>query len=157
MTDWIALEKTFSMMKERKLPVWLIAFAEGTRFELSTFAESHEYSHKAALPILNSIPIPHTEGLHACITALRGNHIRHVYDLTIAYYPMTIQPPTLLQIFCLKTIAPFHKFHIHVRRYDINELPYGMEELNAWLLDRWVEKDQYLENLKRDGNEGIAI
>jgi len=157
MTDRIALEKTFGAMKERKWPVWLITFAEGTRIKPTTLAESQEFSRKAGLPILTNVLIPRNKGFNACITALRGSHIRHVYDLTIAYYPMTIKPPTMLQIFCLKTISPFYKFHVHVRRYDIDELPRGTQELNAWLLDRWVEKDQYLEGLKRDWAEGIAL
>jgi hypothetical protein len=40
---------------------------------------------------------------------------------------------------------------------SLTQLPCGTEELNAWLLDRWVEKDQYLENLKRDWVEGITL
>jgi hypothetical protein len=29
-------------------------------------------------------------------------------------------------------------------------LPHETEELNKWLLDRWVEKDEWLEKLKQD-------
>jgi hypothetical protein len=45
----------------------------------------------------------------------------------------------------------------YASRESLTQLPRGTEELNAWLLDRWVEKDQYLEGLKRDWVEGITL
>src|SRR5208282_4953210 len=43
-------------------------------------------------------------------------------DVTIAYYPPAWHPPTLFQIFCLKRISPEYKFHVHVRRYSIEDV-----------------------------------
>jgi hypothetical protein len=44
-------------------------------------------------------------------------------DVTIAYSPMDLLPPTMMQIFCLTQISPFFKFHIHVKRYHMNDVP----------------------------------
>jgi hypothetical protein len=44
-------------------------------------------------------------------------------DVTIAYSPTELLPPTMMQIFCLEQISPFYKFHLHVKRYDINDVP----------------------------------
>jgi Acyltransferase C-terminus len=76
-------------------------------------------------------------------------------DLTIAYYPMDLLPPALFQIFCLSRISPAYKFHVHVRKYDLDALPLESDELSKWLMDRWSEKDKLLETLKRDWNEEI--
>jgi len=43
-------------------------------------------------------------------------------DMTIAYYPMEWSPPTVLQIFCLDRITPPYKFHVHLRRYEIDDV-----------------------------------
>jgi len=45
-----------------------------------------------------------------------------ISDLTIAYYPTSLIPPTLLQIFSLNTISPFYKVHVHIRKYEINQV-----------------------------------
>lgn len=46
-------------------------------------------------------------------------------DLTIAYSPMELLPPDLLQIFCFKEISPLYKFHVHVRRYNMDDVPFS--------------------------------
>ena len=50
------------------------------------------------------------------------NFTAYIADLTIAYHPMNVAPPTLIQIFSVKEISPYYKFHIHIRRYDIDEV-----------------------------------
>jgi hypothetical protein len=43
-------------------------------------------------------------------------------DITIAYYPTNMFPPSPFQIFSLSTISPFYKFHICVKRYDMDDV-----------------------------------
>jgi hypothetical protein len=45
--------------------------------------------------------------------------------LTIAYSPMELLSPDLLQIFSLKEISPFYKFHVHVKRYNMDDVPFS--------------------------------
>ena len=42
-------------------------------------------------------------------------------DLTIAYYPMDKSPPSPLGTFCFN-MSPYYKFHVHIRRYDIDDV-----------------------------------
>jgi len=153
MKDHAKLEKTFARMKERKWPVWLNMFAEGTRIRPKVLQRSQEFCRSKGLPVFENVLFPRHKGFEACIQALRGSHIQYVYDLTIAYHPTTEIPPTLYQIFSLPNISPYYKFHVHVRRYEMKELPDTTEGLNQWLTDRWAEKDEYLGKLKKLGWE----
>jgi hypothetical protein len=40
-----------------------------------------------------------------------------------------------------------YSFHLHVDRYDLNELPQGDKEIGEWLMDRWREKDERIERI----------
>jgi hypothetical protein len=40
---------------------------------------------------------------------------------------------------------------IHVKRYNISDLPTDDEELSNWLLQRWVEKDELIKGFMKNG------
>ena len=66
-------------------------------------------------------------------------------DITIAYYPTTEIPPTLYQIFCLPSISPYYKFHVHVRRYQMKEVTHFVKNTLTKVTrhDRGVESMAY--------------
>ena len=64
----------------------------------------------------------HSEAVIFGIFMVRSRLSRLTIDLTIAYNPMDVPPPNMVQIFCLKRISPYYQFHVHVRRYDIDDV-----------------------------------
>jgi hypothetical protein len=42
------------------------------------------------------------------------------------------------------------KFHVHVLRYPLEDLPESDADLAKWLETRWIEKGEYLEQKRED-------
>lgn len=134
--DRDSIERTFARLIRRRIPLWLISFPEGTRQTPEKLALSREYAERQGLPVPNHVLVPRTKGFVASVQGLR-THVTAVYDLTLGYEHGA---PTLWQY--AKGAAP--RAHLHVRRFPIEELPNDEEELAAWLLGRFEEKDRLL-------------
>jgi lysocardiolipin and lysophospholipid acyltransferase len=146
--DWTAdretIRTTFARLVDGKVPVYLVSFVEGTRLTLKKLKAAREYagSHGLRLPIHTLVP--RTKGFEASVEGLR-RHLDAVYDLTISY---EVGVPTLWQY--LKGLV--RRIHVHVRRFPINNLPDSAEDLRRWLLDRWREKDELLDQYYATGS-----
>ena len=78
-------------------------------------------------------------------------------DFTFAYFHKTKGfgvPPDLIRVHTGR-LSPEYKFHVHVKRYFIDDLPKDEEELSEWVVQRYVEKDAFLENMKETWTDGI--
>jgi hypothetical protein len=90
-------------------------------------------------------------------------HVKTVYDVSIAYAdmqnaqpgsagktaPFAFQsPPTFVQSVLTPDVGRRWKTLVHVRRFEIRDLPDGEEELRGWLEERWLEKGELLEGLR---------
>lgn len=98
--------------------------------------------------------MPRTRGFIATINAFRNSHIKAVYDLTIAYAsPGKFQDaPSLLRIHSCSLEE--YKFHVHVKRYEMDEVPVDELALKQWVMDRFVEKEYIL--AKQQETWGLA-
>jgi lysophosphatidic acid acyltransferase/lysophosphatidylinositol acyltransferase len=41
-----------------------------------------------------------------------------------------------------------YQFHVHIKRYNISDLPLDSLSLKKWVIERFVEKEKYLDNLQ---------
>jgi hypothetical protein len=57
-------------------------------------------------------------------------------------------PPTFVQSVLTPDVGRRWKTLVHVRRFEIRDLPDGEEELRGWLEERWLEKGELLEGLR---------
>ncbi|KAL0254307.1 hypothetical protein SLS55_009781 [Diplodia seriata] len=97
-------------------------------------------------------------------TATTGNdgssssrHIPAVLDITIAYArdrEFMRAPPFWDTVAHADLKAAGYRFYAHVQRWDMAALPEGDEALAKWLEERWVEKGERLEELRRVVEEG---
>ncbi|KAL1636128.1 hypothetical protein SLS58_009977 [Diplodia intermedia] len=95
-------------------------------------------------------------------TATTGNdggsrHIPAVLDITIAYArnrEFMKAPPFWDTVAHADLKAAGYRFYAHVQRWDMAALPEGDEALAKWLEERWVEKGERLEELRRVVEEG---
>lgn len=92
-----------------------------------------------------------------------------MYDLTIAYQRGSsaegfLNPPSMLQSLVVPGLSrgskggswwngagrePW-KFHVHTRRFAMEDLPCDDDELARWLEQRWVEKGEWLAQKRRE-------
>lgn len=88
----------------------------------------------------------------------RAHHIKAVYDLTIAYQRGRewMAAPTFWEALAAPWLSEReekggrgYRFHVHVGRFAVEELPGRDEELAQWLERRWVEKGEWLEETRR--------
>jgi hypothetical protein len=80
--------------------------------------------------------------------------MKAVYDMTIAYEHnhKFLEAPTIWESLANGDLSgkKGYKFHVHVRRYILADLPETEAELAKWLETRWIEKGEYLEEKREE-------
>jgi len=146
--DWASdseqIRRTFDRLVNGRVPVYLVSFVEGTRLTLPKLEVAQAYAREHGLTLPRHTLVPRSKGFSASVEGLRS-HIAAVYDLTIAY---EVGVPSLWQY--LKGMV--HRIHVHVRRFPIEELPQSADDLRQWLLARWDEKNDLLEQYYAAGS-----
>ncbi|KAI0175635.1 1-acyl-sn-glycerol-3-phosphate acyltransferase [Hypoxylon sp. FL1284] len=153
MRDQRELQRVFSGIVHRRWPIWLISFSEATRFTPNKYHESKIWCKQNGRPQPLHLLYPRTKGFVTTVQHLRkAPHVKAVYDFAIAYqHKGTFHvAPSMWDTLRLPRISESqgYKFHVHVRRYPLEELPHTDEELAKWLEQRWVDKGEYLDSLK---------
>jgi len=157
-SDKKMIDKAFSGIKNDKEPVWIITYLEGTRITPEKLIKSHEFAKERNLPILKNVLIPRVKGFTASVNSFRNSHVKFVYDFTIAYshkekgFGVMPSIPTLLS-----TDLSDYRFHIHIRRIPIEEIPNTNEEIYQWAIKLFQEKDNFLEELKHNWTKNIDL
>lgn len=143
------INATFETLIKNRLPVHLISYLEGTRVNKKKLAESHEYAAKNNLPKLDYTLLPRSKGFAASVKGLRGSHINHVYDITIAYYHYKrgFGATPSLSDFLFGRLNEF-QFRTHVDRYSLNILPENDADIAKWLVKLYEEKNVRLAQWK---------
>ncbi|KAI8380308.1 acyltransferase-domain-containing protein [Blakeslea trispora] len=157
--DQRKIQSTFSTIKRLQTPAWIINYVEGSRITLKKLYDSQNFARERNYRVLDHLLLPRTKGFVCCVNEFRGSHIKYVYDFTIAYrhrkHPKRfVQAPTMVRIH-LHSLWPDYEFHVHCRRFAIEDLPTDEEELSDWLRERWAEKDVILDTLRKDWIDGL--
>ena len=136
-------------------PSGLISFSEATRYTASKYAESQAWCAANARPQPQHLLYPRTRGFVTTVQHLRkAPHVKAVYDLTVAYQRDGTwhEAPDMWATLSLPGLSrpadrggQGYRFHVHARRFPIDELPADDEGLAKWLETRWVEKGEWLE------------
>ncbi|KAH9909321.1 1-acyl-sn-glycerol-3-phosphate acyltransferase [Xylariomycetidae sp. FL2044] len=155
MRDQRELQRVFNGVVDRRWPIWLISFSEATRYTPQKYEESKVWCKQNDRPQPLHLLYPRTRGFVTTVQHLRkAPHIKAVYDLTIAYQHKRCfhEAPSMWDTLKLPRLSSMHgyKFHVHARRFPLEELPHTDEELAKWLEQRWVEKGEWLEYRKNE-------
>jgi lysocardiolipin and lysophospholipid acyltransferase len=133
----------------KKYPVQLLIFPEGTDKTEYTTRRSDEFAAKNNLEPLKHLLYPRETGFVYVAKALRElGDIDAVYDVTLAYSPTV--PQTELSVF---TGFPT-EFHVNIRRFDLEDVPREDAELSKWLRQRWIAKEKLLEEFSKSKTLG---
>ncbi len=106
-------------------------------------------------PVPKHLLYPRTKGFVTTVQHLRNTkHVGAVYDMTIAYEHAHkfMEAPTIWQSLSQDGISAKrgYKFHVHVERFPIKDLPETDAGLAKWIETRWIEKGEYLEAKKEN-------
>lgn len=147
--DKTSLNRTFGKFQRDNISMWVVSFVEGSRLNEKNLAQSQNFAEGRGLPRLEHLMLPRTKGFVATVTGL-GDHLDAVYDTTIMYEDGV---PSIWQ--WVRGVVG--KVHIHVRRFPIEDLPLEEDQLEAWILRRYEEKDSRMaEFFAAQSNLGVA-
>eukprot|EP00039_Didymoeca_costata_P029120 m.23352 g.23352 ORF g.23352 m.23352 type:complete len:344 (+) comp7492_c0_seq2:156-1187(+) len=133
------LENAFQKFYRENIPVWLVIYPEGTR-------------HVPALDddgqVSNAVLTPKHKGFVSCVQNLR-NHAAALYDITVAY--TCDQNGRRVHDPCMETMMEdkYTEIHVHVKRYEMSNLPQDAGGLTSWLHSRFDEKEKILQSFHR--------
>ncbi|KAJ5042108.1 uncharacterized protein L3040_004666 [Drepanopeziza brunnea f. sp. 'multigermtubi'] len=153
------LDRVFAGITVRKWPTWLISFSEATRYTPQKAEQAREWCKANNRPIPKHLLYPRTKGFVTTVQHLRkAKHVKAVYDMTIAYEQNNkfLEAPTIWESLSCGGLSSKrgYKFHVHLRRFAVEDLPETDEELAKWLETRWVEKGEYLDEKREEWARG---
>lgn len=127
-------------------PMWLLLFAEGTRFTPEKCEASQKFAKEKGLPVLKYHLTPRTRGFTASIPAMRGK-VDAIYDIQLAF-KSSDNKPTMTSLLLGKSVTPYMYF----RRIPLSEVPEGDEAAAAWLQELYQRKDKVSESFIKTGD-----
>eukprot|EP01126_Amoeba_proteus_P041459 TRINITY_DN4463_c0_g1_i10.p1 TRINITY_DN4463_c0_g1~~TRINITY_DN4463_c0_g1_i10.p1 ORF type:complete len:407 (+),score=57.82 TRINITY_DN4463_c0_g1_i10:180-1223(+) len=139
--DSKTIENAITHFGNKKYPIQILLFPEGTDKTPQTTQKSREFSQKNGLRELNHLIHPRTSGFfHFLDLARKHKLVDVVYDLTLSYQSFIPQNEKFFF-----TGFP-EECHVHLKKFDVDELPTDRLEVEQWLQQRWYHKDVLLEN-----------
>ncbi|PSK54140.1 hypothetical protein B9Z65_7946 [Elsinoe australis] len=135
-------------------PMWLLIFPEGTNLSANTRKSSAKWADKSGVPDMRHQLLPRSTGLQHCLKELEGS-VDYLYDCTIAYERIP-EGQYGQDIFTLRSVyfqgrAP-KSVNMHWRRFKVADMPvHDKEAMEKWVMERWREKDELLEQHHRTG------
>ncbi|KAI1320101.1 hypothetical protein EDD11_002073 [Mortierella claussenii] len=154
--DWTYDKRAIESNLERtdkKEPLWLVVFPEGTVVSRGTRKRSTAFAEKTGLKDHRHVLLPRTSGLFVCINKLRGS-VEYVYDATVGYsnihygeIPQELYPLPGLYV----DKAQPKEINMHLRRFAIKDIPESEPEFVEWVRARWHEKDGLMEEFYTTG------
>ncbi|XP_011403843.2 PREDICTED: lysocardiolipin acyltransferase 1-like [Amphimedon queenslandica] len=121
-------------------PYQFLMFPEGRDLTPIHQKKSDQFAAEKSLPRYEYTLHPKTKGFVYVIKALKKGRLESVYDMTVGY-------PDVLSATEIEFLSEGRipsEVHYHVKKYNISELPESEEELEAWLRQRWAEKEERL-------------
>ncbi|CAF3575005.1 unnamed protein product [Rotaria sp. Silwood1] len=151
--DLERVEKGIRQIKSNGLPVWLVIFPEGTRFNpvknQDIIERSRQFAKQKGVPPFDHVLYPRTGATVAAINVLKDK-FDAVYDVTIMYsqtYDKNRQIRTGAASMAEFLQGQTKELHIHVKRIPIDSIPSETnEQISNWLYQRFIIKDKLIKH-----------
>ncbi|KAL7296345.1 hypothetical protein TKK_0010359 [Trichogramma kaykai] len=126
--------------------VQILFFPEGTDFTEKSRCNSDRYASERGLPLYRHVIHPRTTGfVNVALYWQQIDCLDAIYDLTFAY--PDLEPNPFKRFLCGH--LPY-EIHVHVRRFDKDDLPRDEIGLKHWLQQRWKIKEESLTRFHED-------
>ncbi|EFX74227.1 hypothetical protein DAPPUDRAFT_200081 [Daphnia pulex] len=145
--DKLIMGKQVKNLGEYADPVWLLLFAEGTRFTPAKHAASVEFAHKSGLQPLQHLLLPRTKGFLLTVQNLRGR-FPAIYCATLAFNCKEGSTPTLKNMLLGRRVIG----EMLLERIPLETIPENPDEASKWLYNNYRHKDHMLDVYKREGS-----
>eukprot|EP00850_Spirogloea_muscicola_P009615 SM000054S18101 [mRNA] locus=s54:470347:473111:- [translate_table: standard] len=146
--DEALLKKGYDRFRNFPGSMWMALFVEGTRFTQEKLEAAQEYAASVGLPVPRNVLVPRTKGFVATVNGLRS-FVPALYDITVAI-PKESPLPTFGGLMNRRPT----KFHVHVRRVLMSELPEKDDKLSDWCKEAFREKDALLDEHQANNTFG---
>ncbi|KAK7532707.1 acyltransferase-domain-containing protein [Phyllosticta citricarpa] len=135
-------------------PMWLLIFPEGTNLSKNGRDSSARWAAKTNQPDLRHAMLPRSTGLLYCLQEMKDS-VEWVYDCTMAYEGVP-RGEYGQDLFTLKSTyfegRPPRSVNMYWRRFAVKDMPLDSPtEFEKWVLARWREKDDLLEQYLQTG------
>ncbi|UJR10845.1 hypothetical protein I4U23_015033 [Adineta vaga] len=171
--DLDRIEKGICQIKSNGLPVWLVIFPEGTRYNpeknSDVIERSRQFAEKKGVVPLDNLLYPRMGATIAAINALKDK-FDAVYDITTMYSPtydnnrhVRLGASSMIEYLRGQT----KELHIYIKRIPMNSISTETnEQISNWLYQRFLIKDKLLKhfydpnrkNLHFESNrEGVRV
>ncbi|UJR34931.1 hypothetical protein I4U23_027707 [Adineta vaga] len=149
--DLNRLEKGMKQVIHNGLPIWLVIFPEGTRYNpinnQNAIQKSKIFAEEKGNSPLEYVLYPRSGATIAAIKTLK-EHLDAVYDITLMYNQtydeqkqIRLAAPSMSEYLQGQT----NELHIDIRRIEMKQIPNETnEEISQWLYQRFQLKDQLL-------------
>ncbi|XP_057318974.1 1-acyl-sn-glycerol-3-phosphate acyltransferase gamma-like [Microplitis mediator] len=127
--------------------MWLLLYAEGTRFTAEKLEASQKFAKEKGLAILKHHLTPRTKGFTASIPHLKGK-VDALYDIQLAFNPKAAIKPTMTNLLRGEKVEA----HMYIKRIPIKDIPDGEQAAAAWLHKKYEEKDRLAESFIETGD-----
>jgi len=141
------MEQQIRNLTEHPDPVWLLMFAEGTRFTPSKHAASVEFAQKSGLAPLQHLLVPRTKGFLLTVEQLRGK-FPAIYCATLAFNTKEGAKPTLKSMLLGRRVIG----EMLLERIPLDEVPEDPAQAALWLHENYRHKDQMIDVYKKEGS-----
>ncbi|CAD6186496.1 unnamed protein product [Caenorhabditis auriculariae] len=142
-------------LNELEDPYWLLVFPEGTRFtrkKPQLIASSQEFCRRQGRKELEDVLCPRSGGIQMALERL--GTLDAVYDVTVAYGQTRFTgrrglAPGMFEFVCGPLAG--RSLHVHVKRFDVKEVPKDKEGLRNWMFERYEQKDKMMATFLEKG------
>ncbi|TQN72402.1 putative acyltransferase, partial [Colletotrichum shisoi] len=140
--------------KEYLHPMWLLLFPEGTNLSTNGRRKSAAWAAKMGLKDPEHVLLPRSTGTFFCLRELKDS-LEYIYDCTVAYEGVP-RGKFGDQYFSLVSTyiqgRPPRSVNFHWRRFRLADIPLdNAKAFDAWLRERWYEKDALMEEYLSTG------
>ncbi|PVD23299.1 hypothetical protein C0Q70_16565 [Pomacea canaliculata] len=144
-------QKQLQNMVKANMPMWMVVFPEGTRFNpdlKNVIKSSQEFARQQGVKELDHVLYPRAKATQVCLQELRS-YVTCVYDITFGYNK-TWDPNTGNRL-TAPGMPDFlsgctSKVHVHISKISVKDIPSDEQGIKMWLYQRFQMKDELLKH-----------
>ncbi|KAF6202590.1 hypothetical protein GE061_002988 [Apolygus lucorum] len=146
--DQMLLDTMIGHLDDLDYTYQVLIFPEGTDLTEKSMTRSNSYADQKGLDRYSQVLHPKTTGFSYLVERMNHNdRLDAVYDLTVGY------PDNMPET--ESDVARGHfpeRVHFNIKRYGIDDLPNGEENLRGWLSSLWKDKEEKLSGFYSHSN-----
>jgi lysophosphatidic acid acyltransferase/lysophosphatidylinositol acyltransferase len=146
-SDRLLIGRQVAELAQYPDPMFLLLFAEGTRFTEVKHQASIEFAKEKGLPILKRHLTPRTKGFTTSLPELR-NRVPAIYSVQLAFDPKSNVKPTVMTLLLGKPVTG----HMFFERIPVDSVPEDEEEAALWLRELYNKKDRMMDSFLTTGD-----